>query len=458
MQKISKTEICLICSPNLGILDNWVPIIKRLKYLDPTISITYLIPDSSTLSSINDNNILINISETLVDKVIYRAYSGLWVRCRSLKDASRMSYHSSFFVFLHQVSKRLLSKKLSYFLVFTLLSKLINAGLILADKLKYLWQYSANIISVGSIFKNIKTVLYDVYIEKKESTRELTESLKSVLKFSITHGALYIKKEDFIYDSAIANSKNRDDVVAYLTSELEVEYFSQYYGIKVDNLKVVGITKHDKRWMNFLVDYYKEKCEIKIPFSDYILIISRPTSSYLPLTRKKQALKNIKILADKLELNIIIKLHPKENDKNIFYDIFNQHEYGSKWVILDYHPFILGKKCKFAVSFFSSVVLDVLAVGAPVIEYLNIQNIELYDNQKSLRDSHNNPIFYYKYFDLVLGAQSLSELEENANEIMNNPKTSLEKLLVEYERVFSDNTNIVDNIAQDIISRQKIIK
>ena len=39
-------------------------------------------------------------------------------------------------------------------------------------------------------------------------------------------------------------------------------------------------------------------------------------------------------------------------------EVFGADKYGDKWLYSDIHPFILGKKCAFAISFFSGVVID----------------------------------------------------------------------------------------------------
>ena len=91
--------------------------------------------------------------------------------------------------------------------------------------------------------------------------------------------------------------------------------------------------------------------------------------------------------------NIVIKLHPKERREGIYEEVFGTETYGYNWVYSDNHPFVLAEYSDFAISFYSGVVIDMLALGIPTIEYLDLRGIPEYDNDESLRDKMDHPVF-----------------------------------------------------------------
>ena len=65
----------------------------------------------------------------------------------------------------------------------------------------------------------------------------------------------------------------------------------------------------------------------------YIFIISRPDTKYLPI-HKKLFLQIIKSVADKLNLKVIVKLHPKELNFAIYEKIFGLNNFKKVGYIL----------------------------------------------------------------------------------------------------------------------------
>jgi len=148
----------------------------------------------------------------------------------------------------------------------------------------------------------------------------------------------------------------------------------------------------------------------------------------------------------------VVKLHPKEKHDGLYEEVFGKSTYGKKWGYSNAHPFVLGKNCFFAVSFFTSVTNDMISIGVPIIEYLNLKGIPEYDNKNSLRDSQGEPVFKFRYFGLVLGASNYEQMENHALRIVNNKPEVVAELQSRYNELFPrvDNPNKV--IAKDILS------
>ena len=56
-----------------------------------------------------------------------------------------------------------------------------------------------------------------------------------------------------------------------------------------------------------------------------------------------------------------------------------------------------------------------LRLGIPNIEYLDLRGLKNFDNEQSLRDNNNNPVFDYRYNDVVIPAQDLQSLRKAAD-------------------------------------------
>jgi len=247
----------------------------------------------------------------------------------------------------------------------------------------------------------------------------------------------------------------------YSTPSLEVDGYKKCFGILEKNIVHVGIPRHDSDWIEFV--YSKSNNIEKNIFDSFVFIIGRPASPFNTIERKKKVLKNIyDIICTKHKLKLVVKTHPKESlhgvDGDIYRDALGSENYGKTWMYSNAHPFILGKKSIFSISFYSGVPLDMLAINKPTIEYLNLEDLTLYDNSDSLRDKYGKPVFPYRYAKLVLGVSSKSELEQNVESILNQYKVTLSVLYSKYEEYYKPFEGSSEMVANDICRRIDDIK
>ena len=94
-----------------------------------------------------------------------------------------------------------------------------------------------------------------------------------------------------------------------------------------------------------------------------------------------------------------------------------------------------------------------LAINKPSIEYLNLDGLKLYDNVDSLRDKSGNPVFQYRYAQLVLGAGSKLELELHVESIINKYKETFSSLYLKYKDYYNPYENSSDMVSNDIINK-----
>ena len=440
-----KNVVYFLCSPSLGLLDNWLPVIWSLKEKREDLKFIIIFPKPNIVDQINLSNILIILGAKIFDSIVFKSESGHWLTADTFSMAKMRNKHSK----LEWVLLRVI-RKLKKWAITEIVGSIIQYGYSKFSKhlnKRYLhdWQFAK---------KRGACILYDVYDESKSYNVELMKNFKEVPKFSIQHGININDGGVLKNTKKVLDGGYRKDVKAYLFSSKERHFYEHKYAIHKSFMEVVGVPRHSPDWMEFIqLNIPKQNNEINSLNNGSIFIISRPGNSiYHPYKRKKKALENIKRLAwNDLKKNIVIKLHPKEKKEGIYEEVFGTDTYGDKWVYSELHPFVLGKESDFAISFYSGVVIDMLALGVPTIEYLDLRGIPEYDNDESLRDKMDHPVFSYRHLDLVLGASDYEQMKAHVMEIMNDRETVLSRLQATYNELFPKIENINDKIAQDIL-------
>ena len=164
------------------------------------------------------------------------------------------------------------------------------------------------------------------------------------------------------------------------------------------------------------------------------------------MDRKIKSLINIKkVLQEGLGMNLVIKLHPKEAKEGIYEDVFGIKEYGKTWVYSGLHPFALAKGRKLAISLFSGVSFDMLRLGVPCIEYIDLQGIPGFDDIVDKK-----PITPFARYGLVTSVSNYSELEYHVNRIMKSSNYH-ESYIKVYKKYFIMDDKSSDKIASNIL-------
>ena len=386
------------------------------------------------------------MADKVFDSIVFKSQAGYWLVADNFAQTKKKNRVGRFeWLVLKAI------KKLKKWPITGILGRFIQYGYGNISKClnrRYLYDWQ-------SVEKHGACLLYDVYEESKPYILALMKQFSEVPKFSIQHG-ININDGGVVGTiKKVPDGDQRKDVKAYLFSPKERPLYEHKYAIDNSRMEVVGVPRHNPDWMEFIrlsiLEQSKGNIELK---SGSIFIISRPGGThYHPYDRKKKALENIKRLAwNDLNKNIVIKLHPKEKKEGIYEEVFGTESYGDKWVYSDLHPFVLGKESAFAISFYSGVPVDMLALGVPTIEYLDLRGIPEYDNDESLRDKIGHPCFSYRYLNLVLGASDYHQLKAHALEILNDRETVISRLQAKYNELFPQIDNVNDKITQDILN------
>ena len=435
-------------------VDMWLSVIRKLKEKEG-IKIDFLFPEPSTLGLEDKNSGLFNLSEQFSDNIIYRGYSGRWFIASTLieaRTAMNATKFSKFDAEIFRLSARLTKGKASKYFILKIIGKYLSVIY------KYIIRIKENFVRQSlydfSLLSDADGILFDVTVEWKPIHTELRNELKNIQRFSMLHGlSLGWLSGHLNCEQSVAK---RSDVTVYSKSHLEVNGYKKCHGVLGKNIVHAGIPRHDKDWIEFICNESNNvKEEI---FNSFVFIIGRQSTPYFPVARKKEALKNIyNIICVKHKLKLVIKTHPKESlngiDGIIYRDVLGMENYGKTWLFSSSHPFILGKKSLFSISFYSGVPIDMLAINKPTIEYLNWEGLECEDNKNSLRDEHGKPVSQYTYSELVLGARSKLELEQYVELIINQYKATVLSLRSRYDNYFKTFDGASEMVANDIYKK-----
>jgi len=444
-------HILLWCSPGFGMIDIWLPIIHKLRE-QKNIKISFIFPEPSSLRLESKDSDLFNLASSFCDKVIYRGGSGRWFVADTIIEARTCNKYSKFDGIAANISSKLLKGRLSNYLFMRLIGKYI---LILANFFIYIKEsFRKQDLYDFSLLTNADGVLCDITKEHKLVNLELRRELKSLPKFSMLHGlfASWVTS-DFLCKK---DEKKRKDVIVYSMSELELDGYNKCFGIAKENIVHSGIPRHDKYWIDFIRNK-NDLVENKL-FDSYVLIIGRPASAYNTSERKKNFLHDIyDIVCNKYNLKLVVKTHPKDDmsgvDGVIYKNALGMKNYDKNWIFSDMHPFKLGDNALFCISLFSGVSIDMLALNKPTIECLNLKDLPLYDNDRSLRDRCNNPVFQFRYTGLVYGADTRSDLEKYIDLIINKNELSTKSLHEKYKSYFNAFDNSSQFVTKNILKK-----
>lgn len=435
-KKSEKNYVAFLCSPHIGILDNWMPVLWSLKEKKKDSEYICIVTKTNWLSKSALSNKLVVLSDQVFDKILFKNQYDQWESADSFGDVvafiEKEKQKTGFLKAAQKLKEKNLFKPIG----------------VIATKFWHTVNYyrsKAREINWKSIFSQTECLIYDIGQEFKVGNQFFLKNLKEVPKFSLFHGLITIDT-----DGADPEDNNVvDNVTAYLFSEKEKPHYKASYGLKEESMKVTGIPRHHPDWITFMME--DEDISGRLNFSEYIFIISRPYGSdFHPRNRMKKSLEEIKEIAfEQLDVNIIVKIHPSEKEGGLYEEVFGLENKGKKWDYSSHHPFLLGKNALFAISFYSGVAVDLVAQGIPVIEKLDLRDLPSYKSE--FKDNNGEPVMRYRYYNLMLGASSYDQMKNHVDDIMKNKKAVVEKLKSNYRQVFPSPENSIDEITSDIL-------
>lgn len=429
-----QAEVLFLVSPNFGLLDNWLPVLFALRKKRPDITITALFPKVETVSEINSAEITVKFSESIFNKVVFKSRAGSWVATDSLAHAKELSEK-------FRTVNLLLGK--------TRTALRLSGRFVLARPIAVFFEKildwitptltGRDYIAFGNIGADVKAICFDIYAKTKKECRDVLERFPTTPRFSIAHGVeisdFKIKGGD--YDTAY----RRYGAMVYLYSKYEISAYAYNYGLTDSEMKVVGVPRYEPEWIEAILR--ESKSDVPASWDRYLFVISRSAiANFFPREQKREALKHIKKLAFRdLHCKIVIKLRLSEyaQKDGTYEEVLGEDAYGKEWIYSSSHPFALGKNSLFGITFYSGVAIDLLALGVPTIQMVDVKP-----------KSKGRIIMEYKKKGLVLGADHYEELKKNASDIIHRRDLTVGPLLSKYNEYFRPVGRPISTVVDDI--------
>lgn len=222
----SSKHLLLWCSPGFGVIDIWLPIIKKLKERSD-VKFFFVFPEQSSLQLENKDSSLFGLAEEFADKIIYRGYSGRFFLAPTLVSAQLKNKLSNFDTQIVYFANRLVNGSMSKYLILRLAGKYL---LEVFQYITYVKEFIKNHkLCDASLLKNVDGILFDITKENKSVNYELKNELKDIPKFSMLHGlAASWLMNNFVCEHTV---RKRSDVVVYNMSRFEIDGYKKCFGI-----------------------------------------------------------------------------------------------------------------------------------------------------------------------------------------------------------------------------------
>jgi|SRR5690625_472864 len=436
----NRLNALFICAPSTGTLDSWVPAIHKLKDKYPGSSYTILFPRSHILVDSDLDSSLIQLSGPLFNDIVFRGPQGsVWYKSDTFKKAKE--------------STTSLQKKISYRnRILRFVPDRFQKRLF--DNEKLVTKESHQIENMQGFLSQFHAVFYDVALHNKIYQRPILDMMKDTPKFSISHGLNprnYIPLKSDLSENGLSG----ENISAFVNSNAEKTPYQARFGLSPESTVITGVPRHHPDWIEYFTQTESELKKADTLFKDeFIFLISRRYNpDYHPIERMRKSIELIKYVAfEVLKVKVVIKLHPKETDRSLYEEILGKDEYGKKWIFSNAHFYTIGKRCLFAVCYFSGVSVDLIPLNVPTIELLDLRGIKKYENGR-MKDEQGAPVLNYRYSGLVLGASTKSEFLNHVHAVMHNKKDKMKELEAAYKKLYSDPKDSLDIIADTILKR-----
>lgn len=425
-------KIYLLCSPNFGIVDNWLPVIDKIHQKYNHISFEMIFPKAATVEILNLEDDLVKISEKYFSAILYKNHDGGWSRSDTYFAAKEHNTRSSSSLFFKKWKDRV-GRIFKIQFVFNFFTKIFSS--LFGD------------VSPFPKISSSSVLFYDVGEELKDYSKEILKAFNECPCYSIFHGVNIETEKNY---TKLPTGFKTSNTKSFLFSEKEREYYREAFKLEDRQLCPVGIQRHDKNWVELV------KTNSRLDFtssSKFVFLVSRPAGPFLPLSKKRKFVKHLKkVIIEEMGLDLVIRLHPKELDEGIYDSVLGRDNLGKNWHISKSHCLTLSAECVFGITYYSGVCLDLIYLGKNVIEMLDLVGLDGFDHANANRDSNGTPIFSYRFYNFVYGVSSESELRDKARKILDKPEESLAFLKESYKEAFGNESALDKTI--DVLENQ----
>lgn len=420
-------ELLFVLTPNLGIVDNLIPLLDKIKKKNSDLKVYALILDKKTTFNYN-KSLIILLMNNYLDEIIVTFDEKNFYRYKNIQDFYiKLNFYKKFKK-IHNLFEKIY-RKTKFFNFNLFLDIFINSR---KDK----------IINFEKKFYNLNNILIDIgEINKLINVFKFVPNA-NFLSFPNGIALAQLSNKDEDEEIINMNTKNLKKIYVFIFNTKEKNYYKKKFGISDEKILHIPILRHKQSWVNSIIKY--EKTDIPLSFNNYIIIASKPgTNRAFPRNNKIKMIKFIKkLFVDNMKMKLIIKLHPKEIDDGLYSQLLGKEFYKRNWFISSNHIFTIAQRAKLCISFGGSLPVDLINLNIPSIEFRDLNNIREFDNEDALRDNNNNPISYLAYQKLFFSATDYENLSNIGKNIFKNYNTIIEENKKNYKKVFLNPENV----------------
>ena len=403
----------LLCAPSLGILDNWLPVLHAARAEHPDCRIVALIPDREALAQLDAADTAHALADEVIDATLVPLHGGRWMLTDGFLSAVDDARPRRLFPRLRTRAQR------------------------------------ARSTNPSALAGPDARVLYDIHLHKKANLGPLLDALGDTPRFSHNHG-IELEASDAL---RVAPKDPENVRAAFVYGPSEVEPYAHNFGLEPSSIDVVGIVRHEPEWVRRVIE--RSRGLHTLPFEDFALVVSRPAgSSYLPHDRKVAALRALHQVAWREHgLPLVLRTHPKEHEDGTLADAFPAEEEGVSWALSRAHPFHLATRSRLGVTFLSGVSVDLVALGVPVVELLDVRGLPEHDRPDARRDADGRVLFGpYRRDALVIAADGVEDLRVALAAITADRGASLAPLTRAFRARFADPGGATERLLRRVLS------
>ena len=442
------TTVAIVCSPNMGIVDSWLPVLTAARERHPDWTLVALVPRAWAIG-IRPEAAAIRAADRVLDRVAVEVVPGEYRAAHGFADAERIRGR------LSSVAEPLHRWRVSHRFRGPLAARAIRgAGRALA-----LTAPAGRRLRLGGL--RVSVLLMDPSIEDRPELVALVRALGDPPALALSHGLGYL-----VPAGAPRPPGHSRLAGVYAYSATHADQLAGELGLARAQVRVTGVPRHDPHVPpGYAAGDATDADADAADATGTVLVISRPATSpderpggspvdWLPAGRKRAQLRAIhRVVCEERGLRLVVTLHPKEVDGREVREALPPEGEGRTWWLSEQHPLELAAGLRFAVSFSSGVAVDLLSADVPTIELQDVTGASAYDGPDALRDAQGRVLrTSERRHGLVLPADDEDDLRAQVARILDAPDATLAELRAAYRARYADPTGAVATILADIES------
>ena len=449
--------LATVCSPNLGIVDSWLPVLLAARERHPDWRIVFIVPEAWR-KTIRPEGAALRLASGVADEVVVEILPGHFRTVEDFVAAAELVRRSRWIPDLLDAADRLIRR-----IVMSATRSRSDGRAVASWAVRRLttlgsWGFGArrsglrNSWSDGPIL-----VCYDFETNAKPDSRSALEGINEVARFSVSHG-LGIPLGP---DQRPAGNLTEKDHRVYAYGSDHADYFHRAPRTTKPHVVITGVPRHDPESRRSLVARSGET--VDPAWTRSVLLVSRQATSqrevpgksprdWLPAGRKVAHLRAIhRVICEQEGLRLLVSTHPKEKNDGTLQRGLPTSEEGRTWRFTTVHPLVLAEHIDFAIVFSSGVVLDLLVSGIPTIEFQDVTGASAYDGPDALRDTEGRILrTAQRRGGLVLPADDELDLARQVRRIRTQRQDVVAELTDAYTRLYASPVGAIDRILHDM--------